>query len=512
MTQARTNRRHRIAGVLGLVALLWTVLASVGCGVAVSGSNGQQNGDPLHLGVNPGPLGSTNPSTIQVRLGSEPSDRIVSLSLTADSLKVTNSGNQDLELLTAPVTVEFTRSAIVTEPVFVGQIYQDTYSTVKFPAMTGQVVFYDINGWVATQSLSVPAQTIPYTFVLGTDPMVLNISLDLAQTFTIVDVPAGPSPGGIAPYANGGGTSSVVVNPMVTAEANQVPNPGVGQPEAGSISFLVGDVTNVDTGSKLITIQPTSGDVVQLAYDDATTFVNCDLTTLTGMIVETSGATQSTGSVLATEVELIDNSQSGSELYGVLSGYAPDGMNYNLIVDGGIGLNVTAGLIGKNVTADWLSASYSINKGNLDLSGSSDLVFDETHAFPGQLVEVEWDSLIVPDPYSSNDGYMQVGMFELEEQTLSGQVASYAYDSGTQTGTFTLNVTGNSAIRAMNPGLTSITVRQIPQTYLRNNPTFANGDTVKVRGLLFATPNSNNTNYQPGDPVAFVMVADRISK
>jgi hypothetical protein len=64
----------------------------------------------------------------------------------------------------------------------------------------------------------------------------------------------------------------------------------------------------------------------------------------------------------------------------------------------------------------------------------------------------------------------------------------------------------------MNSGLLKITVRQTPQTYLRNTPTFANGDPVNVRGLLFVDPNYSNSNYHPPDPVAFIVVADRISK
>jgi hypothetical protein len=64
----------------------------------------------------------------------------------------------------------------------------------------------------------------------------------------------------------------------------------------------------------------------------------------------------------------------------------------------------------------------------------------------------------------------------------------------------------------LNPGLITITVRQIPQTYLRNNPTFADGELVKVRGLLFVDPDYNNANHHPADPVAFIMVADRVSK
>ena len=64
----------------------------------------------------------------------------------------------------------------------------------------------------------------------------------------------------------------------------------------------------------------------------------------------------------------------------------------------------------------------------------------------------------------------------------------------------------------MNSGLVTITVRRVPVTYLQNNPTFGNGDNVKVRGLLFADPLYNNSNYHPPDPIKFIMVADRISK
>jgi len=504
MSQARMNRLYQIVRALGLAALLWIVATGLGCVGALSSSPAnppsQPQNDPLHLGASPGPLGSTNPQTVQVRLGSEPNDRIVSLSLTLNSLQATNSGNGNLELLAAPVTVEFTHSAVISEPILIRQIYQDTYSALVFPAMTGQVVFYGTNGTLTTQSLNIAEQTVSLSpnVVLGTDdPLVLSAWLDLAQTFTVGD--------------------SVTVKPLVVATQSAVPAPpvppAVGQPETGSISFLVGTVLAVDMTAQTISIQPASGDAIQMSYDNAggTTFVNCDPSTLTGMLIESEAVTQADGSVLATEVEGIDTSQR-SELYGLLSGYAPDGVDYNLIVEGGDGANVTSGLIGQNVTVDWVGSEYSVNSGRLDLSSSQDLVFDETRTFPGQFVEVEWDTLQVPDPESTNAGYMTAGMFELEEQTLSGQVLGYGYDSGLGLYTFTLNVDANAPIRRMNPGLTIITVRMIPQTYLRNNPIFENGKSVKVRGLLFADPNCNSTNYQPGDPVAFIMVADRISK
>src|SRR5262249_44609566 len=136
-----------------------------------------------------GPLGTVTPQTIELRLGSEPSDRIVSLSLTADSLKAVNSGSGEIDLLTAPTTFEFTNNAIVSQPIFVGQIYEDTYSAIVFPDMTGQVVFYDVNGQLAAQALNISGQTVSLTqlFVLGATPQVLDVSIDLSGSFTVND-------------------------------------------------------------------------------------------------------------------------------------------------------------------------------------------------------------------------------------------------------------------------------------------------------------------------------------
>lgn len=498
MSQARqVIHLNQSARVLGLAVVLCVVLASTGCGTISSSSN-PANRDPLGLGVQPGPLGTTDPQIIEVRLGSESSDRIVSLSLTINTLQATNSGDENLDLLAAPITVEFNHNAIVTEPIFVGQIYQDTYSALIVPDMTGQVVFYDSLNHLTTQSLNVTGGTVTLSpaLVLGASPEVFNVSLDLSQTFTV-------------------GASSVTVNPIVVTASYTEPvfpvAPAVSQPETGGVSFLVGTVSTVDTGAKTISMQPTAGEVLLLSYDNTTQFVNGDPTILTGTMIEVEAATQSGGAVLASRVTLIDNSSSSSELYGFLGGPAPDGASYNLIVAGGAGVNVTTDLIGKNITADWIAAGYSVNDAHLDLSASPDLVFDEARVFPGQFVAAQWDSLIVPDPDSDNAGYIQPRMFELQEQTVSGQVSDYVFNAVSNTATFTLDAGSGSPLVIMNPGLISVTVRQTPQTYMRNSPTFADGDSVKVRGLLFANPDYSNANYQAGDPVAFIMVADRIS-
>ena len=456
------------------------------------------------MGCPPAPTSRriSNPEAIQVRLGSEPNDRIVSLSLTINSLKATNSGGKNINLLTDPITFEFTSSAAVTKPVASLDVAQDTYSALVFPDMTGEVMFYDQNGQPVTQSIDVPAQSVPVNFVVGPAPLVLNVFLDLSKSFTFNDA-GGNVQGqrGTSPLIKTSQTTFTVKSPLVLTTQSAAPNPAVGQPESGSITFLVGTVNSVDTQNQTLTIQPTDGEAMQFSYNltGGTTFLDgADPSMLTGMMVAIDGVTEAAdGSMFATKVDFIDTT-SGSELYGALSGYAPDGINYNLIVDGGDGANVTSALIGNNVSIDWTSASYRVNSGNLDLSGSSDLLFDQDHIFPGQFVEVDGSTLVVPDPNTANAGLLQPAMFELEQQTITGLVSAYTYDLGSHTGTFTLTVAANSPLINMNPGLLSVTVRQIPQTYLRNLSSITDGAQVKVHGLLFVDPNSHPLSQQSG--------------
>ena len=93
MSQGGMQRLYQIVRIVGLAVLISTVVSGAGCGF-VSQSTNHNQGDPLNLGGSPGPDGTLlNPQTIQVRVGSQPSDRIVSLSLTLSSLQAKNSGN-----------------------------------------------------------------------------------------------------------------------------------------------------------------------------------------------------------------------------------------------------------------------------------------------------------------------------------------------------------------------------------------------------------------------------------
>jgi hypothetical protein len=190
MSLARFDRLYRIAPVLGLAAVLETVVAGLGCGGAATSAPNQPQG------------------MVQVRLGSEPNDRILSLSLTVNSLQATNSAGRSVALLSAPITFEFTSRAVITDPVTSLDIDQGTYSALVFPDMTGEVVFYDFNGQPVTQSFNVPAQTFSMPFVVGADPQVLNVFLDLSQSFTITDPGKSAQRERILPYPAGDGEST----------------------------------------------------------------------------------------------------------------------------------------------------------------------------------------------------------------------------------------------------------------------------------------------------------------
>src|SRR5262249_52877226 len=117
-----------------------------------------------------------------------------------------------------------------------------------------------------TQALSVTGKTVslaPMVLDAGS-PQVLSVSLDLPASFSVSN-------------------SVTVTNPVTIIAPNAAANPpvapAVGQPETGSVNFLVGTVSSVDTTSHLIALQPPAGEAMTVAYDvNNTSFVNCDPT------------------------------------------------------------------------------------------------------------------------------------------------------------------------------------------------------------------------------------------
>jgi hypothetical protein len=115
--------------------------------------------------------------------------------------------------------------------------------------------------------------------------------------------------------------------------------------------------------------------------------------------------------------------------------------------------------------------------------------FDATSLAKAQNVEADTDN-----PSSTSVIAQAV---ELQPQAIVGTVTAYA-QSGTQA-TFALTVPSDSAF-AMLTGSTTAVVFQQSSTELKGVTTISNGDTVRVRGLLFL------------DLGTYKLVASRIGK
>jgi hypothetical protein len=72
---------------------------------------------------------------------------------------------------------------------------------------------------------------------------------------------------------------------------------------------------------------------------------------------------------------------------------------------------------------------------------------------------------------------------KLQQQSLSGIVSGYTVNNNGQ-GSFTLTLASDSMFAKLT-GLTTITVYQQSTTKLKNISSINNGDTLRVRGLLF---------------------------
>jgi len=141
--------------------------------------------------------------------------------------------------------------------------------------------------------------------------------------------------------------------------------------------------------------------------------------------------------------------------------------------------------VGGSITADVSEAKYKVNKGNIDDSGIGGLPspptfpFDATTVHAGQRVEVESGIALT--------GTSTVGdKVKLQQQALLGTVSGLAGSTTAGPTTFRLSVPSDSAF-AMLSGMTQVTVYWQPDTDLHKLSNVNNGDTVRVRGLVFFT-------------------------
>ncbi len=214
-------------------------------------------------------------------------------------------------------------------------------------------------------------------------------------------------------------------------------------------------------------------------------------------IVTVEGVTRSDGTLYAKEVEGIED-ETGAEAEGLITAISGSpAMQLTFVADHGMGSGMDDTKVGTIITADVSNAQYKVKKGDVDSSGigglpSSEFPFDATTVHAGQRIELESDVAL-------NGSTIKAEKVKLQQQALVGTVSGLSGPATAGPLTFTLTVDADSAF-AMLSGKTQVTVFWQPGTDLHNISSVDNGQSVRVRGLVFF----NGSNFN--------LIARRIDK
>ena len=416
--------------------------------------------------------GSNNPpfqatgTLATIQTGDAGNDQIVKFELTIDSITLTGvsptptTGN----LLAQPGEVEFVHESGALEPLSVAHVPAGTYNGATLSVSNPEVVV--VIGTTPTKvpaTLSSPTVTVTFANItVGTTPLFINFDLDLANSITL----------------NGSPVMSATVNPKFNVTSSTVaPNEDNEDEENGEIEDIQGRVTainapnfTIDTGKSTITF---ATDNNTLFKDGITKLADLKV----GDMVEVDGVTKPDGTKLATKVELEEH-ENGEEVEGVITNVT--GTPATLItiahqVDSSHSSNPP-------VTVDVAinsSTQFIVRADKLSLSTTP--AFDASHIGKGQRIEA--------DTASGSSTPIVADKIKLREQALIGVV------SGLSGNTFSLTVAQGSVFNSLT-GQSTVIVNIVSGT--RQKVTPANGNTVRVRGLLFVNGS------------AYTMIAARI--
>jgi hypothetical protein len=500
-TQFSTQQPEWITKIAVTISILGTlILAGCGGSASLPQDNGGDGGPKFN---------ESKPATVQVRIGDSPSERVVALKLTLNSIQATPSSGDKVSLLASPVTMEVTHLAASNQLVGEISMPQGSYKQIAIDVKSATVTYLDpvTNQPVKKQFSSVSTSTVKFSPALqiAAGGNLLNIDVDVAKTVKLDLV-----------------KNTVGLNtPVFNITAQTVATSGQQRPETGAVEHITGQVTAV-SGSAFTIKSGQSGAALTFGTNQDTVLVSANLNSLTGTIVNVEATSLVDGTLLATKVANV-NTTTGVSVEGLLTGYTDWGY-LNVVVQDGTGAGMTDSMLGANMALSLGNASFSYDATDVDMTGLP-FTFDVNSIMPGQRVEVQSFNAVQTDPQGKAAGFVTAATVELEKQTLSGRVNDYA-DNGDGTATFNLVLAsdGNSYLNATNPGTVQVEVHIQSKTDLDGVSGDLSGKSVMVRGLLFFYAPSGFGIHSNGGLKAlvggggggsspyFAMVASRVSQ
>ena len=415
----------------------------------------------------------------QLKIGDAPADRIVAFEVSIGSPLVVTTTNGTVQITLSSNRIELTHMSAKVEPLTVFDAPQGTYTGATVSIQNPELTYLDNAG--TPHKIQGPAnQSVNLTFnpqlTIGSSPVVLSIDVNVANAVTTDQA------GNITGFNFTPSSFTFSVKPVSTAEQED---------DDGELEDLTGLVTVVSGNSFTLTVGQ-SGAQLTFTTNSSTQFSDgvADLTSALNQIVKVEGKTQPDGTLFASEVEGLEN-ENGAELEGVMTSVTGNpATSVTVLAQDGTGNGMDATKIGTSFTADVSGAHFKVDLGNIDTSGLSgvpgapNFPFDATTLMAGQRIEIESTNAV-----PGAGGTVVADKVKLQQQALKGTVANLTPGQG-GTATFDLTLAADSYL-ALLSGKTTVHVLVQPKT---DNSVggVSNGNSVRVRGLLFWTGTSFN--------------------
>ena len=422
--------------------------------------------------------GTTAQTLTQVKIGDAPASRVIDFEVTISSISLTPSGGGSaIQILSSPRHLELTHLSATSELLSLLKVPQGTYSSASISVSNPEIVF--INNVGAVQKIEQSFnQAVTVTFnpalSVGASSSIVSIDFNIANSLTFDAL-------GNVTGVNVSGSSFTVSTAAVAAEDRQGHDDGELEDTTGVISAV--------NGSSFTLMVNQTGAALTFVTDANTRFED-GASLAVNKIVTVDGITKSDGTLYAKKIEGIED-EAGAEAEGLITAVSGNpATQLTFVADHGMGSGMDDTKVGNTFLADVSNADYRVKQGDVDTSGIGGLPsppefpFDAATIHAGQRIEIESRSAF-------NGSSISAHKVKLQQQALVGTVTGLSGTTTTGPATFTLTVASDSAF-ALLSGKTQLTVSWQPGTDLHNTTSVTNGQTVRVRGLVFFTGSNFN--------------------
>lgn len=409
---------------------------------------------------------ATPTANVLVNVGDAPGDRVISFTLTINSIALVPQSGPPVTVFSTPTQVEVTKLAGTTSPLGTANVPAGTYTGAQVLISNPVVAILNPDGTTKTVNLPAGPQTINVKFDApvsagSSSPTAINFDLRILGSVNI------DSSGNVTftPDFHGNG------GPIAGG-----PNQG---PFNGGVAHFGGAVSTIGSSSFTVAF---GNQALTFTVNSATQFNGvAGLSGLTrGMAVFVDAKTQTDGSLLATAVRVLTINLAFSADGIVAAVNGNPATQLAMMFRDHVGM-MGAPPIGTKIAVNVASAKFSIdNDNNFSLAGLPFTpAFDASNVFPGQAVEVHsslstFSPTAVPS-ITAND-------VALRPQALGGT------PSNPNGSSFTLTVPSDGAFATLT-GATTVTVFTTSQTQFAGTASAVSGlspaSKALVRGYLF---------------------------